>query len=231
MLRKALMVAGPSRKGMTMSVMTKAMSPLCRAKSASASAPSLAVNTRYPCFWRMALVISWKARSSSTMSSCSPWPCGVEVIGMNEVSPAGEEAAGGKDAEPRALTQGALGADEAAMRLDDVAHRRQAEAGALADGFEGEERFPDPLEVLGRDPGAGVGHGEHDVGAGGRVGDARGRGLLEVNVLDLEQKRAAVRHGVARIHAQVHQDLMHLRGIGEDGPETLRHVGLDLDLA
>ena len=41
---------------------------------------------------------------------------------------------------------------------------------------------------------------------------------VELDVLQFDAERAAGRHGVARIHAQVHQDLMELRRVAEDRP-------------
>ena len=55
--------------------------------------------------------------------------------------------------------------DVAVALPDDAVHRRQAEAGALADVLGREVRLEDPRAHVGGHADAGVGHGEHHVRA------------------------------------------------------------------
>src|SRR5205085_880131 len=58
--------------------------------------------------------------------------------------------------EARATDRRRADLDAALVLLDDVAHDRQAEPGALAVGLGGEERLEDALAILGRDARPGV---------------------------------------------------------------------------
>ena len=62
---------------------------------------------------------------------------------------------------------------------------REAEAGALADRLGGEEGLEHPVEMLGRDAGAGVADADADIVAGGQVGDL---GLGQGDVVDLDRR-------------------------------------------
>src|SRR6185295_11510543 len=72
--------------------------------------------------------------------------------------------AGQPDGEGRAFVDRAFDVDRAAMLLDQLAHRRQAEADALRLGRE--QRLEDLAQLVRRNARAGVGYRQPDVRAG-----------------------------------------------------------------
>ena len=54
-------------------------------------------------------------------------------------------------------------------------------------------------------------------------------GRIDDDIRRLNNHAAALGHGIPRIEAEVHQDLMDLCRIGTDGPDTGRIDHLDLD--
>ncbi len=134
-------------------------------------------------------------------------------------------ALGGQvDAKLRTALRPRADVDEAAVPFHDAEHRREAEPGPLIEALGREERVEDPAQVLGGDTGAGVAHLEHRVPSQLGAGVQERRLLVELDEAHHELERPPVRHGVARVHAQVHQHLVELRRIGHD-------LGVRLDLA
>ncbi len=71
---------------------------------------------------------------------------------------------------------------------------------------------------VGRHAGAGVGHGEHDVGSRRSRRVHRRVVLVEIDIGRLDRQGAAARHGILRVDRQVEHDLFHLAAIGLDAP-------------
>ena len=65
-------------------------------------------------------------------------------------------------------------------------------------------------------------HGEHHVGAGRDVVVGAGVLVVELDVRGLDGQLAALRHGVARVDGEVHDDLLDLARVGLDVPEAAR---------
>ena len=50
-------------------------------------------------------------------------------------------------------------------------------------------------------------------------------------LVEADGERAAVRHRVARVHAEIHDDLLHLRGVGVNDAGLVGNLRVDLDAA
>ena len=96
------------------------------------------------------------------------------------------------------------------------------ETSAFAGSLGGEERFEDVIERGTVDAGAVVGDGKQNVAAGFVESVFGAEAGVELDVAGFDDHFAAVGHGVAGVEAEIEQDLMHLRGIAEDGPGLLR---------
>src|SRR5256885_1157007 len=139
-----------------------------------------------------------------------------------------------------------VGADIAAALLDDPVDGREAEPGAFSLRFGGEEGLEDPSSSLGTHANAGVAHREHGVGP--RLHDRVLAGIrfVELHVGGFDRQLTARGHGIARIHGEIHDDLLELAAVGAHGtqvaarrrsqvdvladhaPQHLVHVGHDL---
>ncbi len=119
--------------------------------------------------------------------------------------------------------------DHATDRSHDAQDQRQAQSGTDV-GFLGrEEGIEDPGEDLGRDPGAFVGDLQHDPCT--RCHRA-GRGMLLLDELDgveRDGQPAPFRHGVHRVRAEVHQELMDLGRISLERGAVGAQPGLQRD--
>ena len=73
--------------------------------------------------------------------------------------------------------------DVAARLAGEAEDLGEAEPGALADRLGGEEGLEHPVEMLGRDAGAGVGDADPDIVAAGQIVDL---GLGERDIVDLD---------------------------------------------
>ena len=104
----------------------------------------------------------------------------------------------------------------------------EAEAGALAALFRGEERLEDALERRRVHPIARVAHGDSNVAAGGYLAELR---LVRVDarIGRLDRERAAVRHRVARVRGEVQEDLLELARVDENGAEARFIARAELD--
>ena len=90
----------------------------------------------------------------------------------------------------------------------------EAEPGPLADRLRGEKRLEDPLPCFQAHPPAAVADRQQNMGAGARLGVNPRVVLVELHASCFDPQPAAARHGIARIHHQIHDDLFHLMGIG-----------------
>ena len=94
--------------------------------------------------------------------------------------------------------------------LYDAVDRREAEPCALAGLLGGEERLEDPSLRLRVHPGTGVRHGQHDVATRLGNGVAPHVGFVHLDVRRLDNEVSPLRHGVARVDREVHDDLLEL---------------------
>ena len=112
-------------------------------------------------------------------------------------------------------------------------HGRQAEPGAPAALFGGKERLEQSRLYLRRHAGSGVGDGERHVGTRFHAEVPSRVVLVEIDVGGLDRQGAALRHGIPRIHRQVHDNLLHLAVIRLDAgqfgaePQHDAHVFAD----
>ena len=120
------------------------------------------------------------------------------------------------DLEGRAPARFAVDVNRALVVQDDAVGHGEAQAGAATDFLGREEGLEDPLADLGRHAVPGIGDAEDDVAAGLdfetrvpiRFAEHRGAGLQE--------QRAAFRHRVPRIEAEIEQHLLQFARIGAD---------------
>ena len=134
--------------------------------------------------------------------------------------------------EARAAARHAVDGDRSARLGDDVPHGRQAQAGAVALVLGGVEGLEDAGEIAGVDAHPVVGDGQRGVPARGRV--ARdGIALLDLDDVRRELDTTSVRHRLAGVDRQVHDDLLepvaHHVGEARPGaePDVVHHVLAD----
>src|SRR6185437_639081 len=124
----------------------------------------------------------------------------------------------------------AVDLDVAVRLLDEAVDHAEAEPGALADLFGGEERLEHALQDLRRHADAGVADRQHHVFARHGSDIHRGIGFVELHVPGLDQQPAALRHGVARVDAKIDQRRLELRAVDVGDPEVVGEDRIDLDL-
>ena len=90
----------------------------------------------------------------------------------------------------------------------------EAKTGALTQLLRSEKRLEDVIERERVHAGARVGNGHGGVIAGARERLVGAVFRVEGRVAGLDDERAAVGHGIARIDAKVHQHLFDLSGVG-----------------
>ena len=124
----------------------------------------------------------------------------------------------------------ALDLNVAIHLLDDAVDRGETESRSLPSLLGRKERLENSFPCLRGHTGTRVAHAQRS--AGPRVGSRmRCRvGPVERDVPGRQRQDPALGHGIARIHGQVHQDLLQLRDIGRDGIEVVGELGLDGDL-
>ena len=115
--------------------------------------------------------------------------------------------------EGRAPARLAINADVAAALFDDAVTGGQSQTRSLADVLGGKKRLERVrLDFLAHSP-AGVRDGQHHVVARFQFRITAHALLVERDVGGFQREFAAVGHGVARVHGQVHDDLFNLSGV------------------
>ena len=132
-------------------------------------------------------------------------------------------------AERRAFPDLRLELDAAVVLLDDAEHRREAEAGALADVLGREERLEDVLARDVVDAGAVVDDREADVVTGRDIELAREL-RVDVRVRGLDDQLAAFGHRVARVDHEVREDLLDLARVRVDAIQVRLEVRVQRDV-
>jgi hypothetical protein len=133
--------------------------------------------------------------------------------------------------EGRPLAGLALDEHAAPRAPHDLAHGREPEARALADGLGGHVRVEEPLAHRRVDADARVAHGEPRVGARREVLFAPlARVVGDERAGRFERERAAVGHRVARVGREVQEHLLDLPAVGAHGGEVGFERRLDEDV-
>ena len=113
----------------------------------------------------------------------------------------------------------AVDLDVAIRLLDEAVDHAEAEAGSFAGFLRGEKRFEHSVQDGGRNAGAGIADRQQDIGAGPGVRIPRRVVLVQHDVAGLDRQLAALPHRVARVHSQVDQGGLQLRGIDHGQPD------------
>src|SRR5207245_16433 len=102
----------------------------------------------------------------------------------------------------------AIHGDLAAVLPHNSIHDGKAESGSLALTLCGKERLEQPGPRTGVHADTSVADGHHDVRARLEADAAAVFTLLQNHIAGFDQKFAATRHRVARVHGQIHDDLL-----------------------
>ena len=121
---------------------------------------------------------------------------------------------GQRHGEARALTDRAVAGDRAVVLAHDAIGDRQAEAGALADRFGGEERIVDARDVFAGNPGARIGDFDHGAVA------------LETGG---NRQPATARHRVLGIQEEIEEHLLQLVLHADDDHRRVGQLPSHLD--
>src|SRR5207245_8901657 len=64
-----------------------------------------------------------------------------------------------------------------------------------------------------------IGNRDHDVGSGCAGDVLIGIGLVQIDIMGFDSELASLRHRIARVDGQVHEDLLNLAGVRFDRPD------------
>src|SRR5579863_2151998 len=134
------------------------------------------------------------------------------------------------DFEGRAKPRLAVHPDVAAALFDDAIAGCQSETGAPRTTFGGKERFENMGHGFRAHAQAAVADSEHHVSPWFYADMLAGVCLVQVDVASFDHQPSAARHGVARVHHQVHQHLFDLRWVGLDGADIRRKFAVNPDV-
>ena len=110
--------------------------------------------------------------------------------------------------------------------LGKAVNHAEAKAAALAHFLGCEERLHHLVEMLARDPGAGVPNRQADIIAGG---DARQLAVADMAVFRRDRDGSAHWHGITGIDHEVHESELKLALVGENRPRPLIEAPLQAD--
>ena len=99
------------------------------------------------------------------------------------------------------------------MLPDDSIDRGQPHPRSLSAFLRREKRFKDVIAHFRTHSYAGIGYGKHHVGSRNHSGIKMAERIVQKDHFRFNLQQAAVGHGVARVQAEVHQHLLHLRGL------------------
>ena len=133
------------------------------------------------------------------------------------------------EADRRALPNLRVEPDLTAGLAREAVNHRQAEAGAFAHRLGGEERLEHLGHEVGRHAGAGVGHADAEVLPRRHVVLA-GTDLVHPPVGGLDGDAAAIRHGVARVDAEVQQGVLQLARVDQSWPDSRQAHHFQMDM-
>ena len=116
------------------------------------------------------------------------------------------------------------------MVLDDAVDDRKPEAGPFRMGLGGKKRVEDPLHGLPVHAMPRVPHRQFQIAARQEFRKIVVAARFQVGRTQADlQHSTLVTHGMPRIGAEVHDDLVNLGRIGHDHPQMLGHAAMDLD--
>src|SRR5579872_586194 len=134
-----------------------------------------------------------------------------------------------KDTKDRAAIRLAVDKHIAAGLLDDSVDHREPEAGAFADFLGREKGFENLIAHVARDAVAGILHfDKYIVGLHQRLFSIGGA-FIGRHIPRPQGNASAVRHGVARVHDKIDDDLLELIEVSLDEPEIAAVLDLELD--
>lgn len=134
------------------------------------------------------------------------------------------------DTEGSALAHFRFGINVTARLLDDAIDHREAKARALAHFLGGEEGLENLVHDLGRNTRAVIGNFHHHHVFCREFRTAKRCDLFLVDVARPDGDLAAVRHGVARIDAEIDEHLLELRQVGLHRPQITAVIDFQLDI-
>src|SRR5258708_1003178 len=124
----------------------------------------------------------------------------------------------------------AIDPDISAALFDDPVDGGEAQAGTASAFLSGEERLEDLRFSLRVHAGTGVTDSEHHVTSGCHAFMIAAVASVQIDVGGFEDQFAAVRHGVAGVDHQVHNDLFDLARIGFDRAQATWSHDFDLNI-
>src|SRR5208283_1710637 len=191
----------PLRSGRLMSSNTRSKRPF--SIRFSPSSPVEAVSARYPSSFRSCSRLS-RISVSSSITRMEPLADIHSFPNCGKFQPEG-----------RSATHHAVHLDRSGMLPDDAVGHGEAQARASTGSLGGKKRIENLVEVIGGDAHAVVG----DFHVHGGILRLRGNGQF-----------TAAGHGIARVHDQVHEDLLEFSGISVHGGQRGFQLGMDGDL-
>ena len=124
------------------------------------------------------------------------------------------------------MTNLAVNIDPALVLLDDSENGGQSQPRAFAHALGGEERFKNSRQIFGGYAATGVAHAQARITTGSRMHRLRGGDFVKFHSGGFDDESSALGHGVAGIHREVHQDLIHHPGVRVDEQRCGRVVKL-----
>jgi hypothetical protein len=138
---------------------------------------------------------------------------------------------GGEVDGERAPRAGLAGDEHLAAALrHDAVDGREAEAGAVSRPLGREERLEDPLLDVAAHADARVPDGERDVAPGLELGPVPHAAAADLGVGRGDREDTPGRHRIARVHGEVHQDLLELAGVRPGVAQARRQRRPELDV-
>src|SRR5581483_2546208 len=134
------------------------------------------------------------------------------------------------DLECAALPQLALHRDEASALLNDSVNDGEAESGAFAEFFRGEERLEDSLLCVGVHSHSGIADREHDILSWlYAMGDSDGVLAIDACICSADLQRAALRHCVASVDCKIHDEVLEFSPVHLHRPQLGIEISHELD--
>ncbi len=120
--------------------------------------------------------------------------------------------------------------DKPAVPFHDAIYRCQPQPSSPAHLLGRKKGFKDALDRCGVHPLPGVGNREQDIAPWPAVGMMAAVFLPDFDILRFNEELSAARHCIPRVQAEIHDHLLHLRGIRQRDSQILRRQNPDLDI-
>ena len=108
---------------------------------------------------------------------------------------------------------------ETSALSDNPVNRGQTQAGSFSHLLGRKKWIEDARHHFRANAGAGVRNADHGEGTGWHTRMRAGTRLVKFDIVRLNHQLATVRHGVAGIDGEVHEDLVNLRGVSLHRPQ------------